>query len=916
MKESFKKFFCSDIKGIPHENQWSAFLLPVFLLGAVFFSMKVHPLGNTSLFTCDLFHQYAPILAELRSKIVSGESLFYTWNMGMGTNFWAIISYYGASPLNLILIFFPEAYLSDAVTLMILIRTGLSGLFFSLLLKRKDGTEGTPALALSTAYALCGYVLAYFWNLMWMDAVVLLPLVVLGLWKLFSGDRPRLYVISLFLVIFSNFYTGFFVCLFLVLFAPALYMEARSNNTFVLRPVAAGLRFVGYSILSAGMTAVLLLPAILALKSTSASIDTVIWTPDLSYTLFDFLSQFLVHADPVIREGLPNVYSSVVILLLVPLYALCRTIPVTQRVLNMGLAFFLYLSMNSPVLDFFWNGMHYTNQIPYRQAFLLCFLLLYIGSQVLLHLDGISKKMVFYAGLAVLIYLVILDQAGEAQKNYWMIYGSAVLVVIYSIVLSGFFASGKEEKIARKAFLYVLIFEMFLAAEFAMSYIESTEHFAYLPAYGQYSDQLADDISESDGSLFTRTVMLPSATKNDGALYQYKTLSIFASTTPQSYIQFMSSMGFSNNQVFDVQAEGLTEVTQRLFGIRNIVKFTAPESDEAFTEGFTESHSNILSANKDGETGGAGETNEPYQIYTGYDLSVDENALPLGFYIPAEGTLTVLDRILSPFSQTNTLFESMGTQAVYDSGEIAFISSNNVSVSPDINSYTILESGQFASLSVTPTVQSGNEDVLLYVGTKQETTVRITRISSTTGESSVTELDSLPGQIIDCGKSPFSEESEMTVQIVFTSPLSETFSIYCGAVNEASLDTASAILGAEPLTVTSFDSTHMKGTVAFSKDGSLLTTIPYDAGWTVKIDGQTVRTQAAYGALLSVQVTKGTHDISFSYQTPGFMTGLLISLILTADFVLLSFWNPFEFISKKMIKRRESALTDEKEERQ
>jgi len=116
--------------------------------------------------------------------------------------------------------------------------------------------------------------------------------------------------------------------------------------------------------------------------------------------------------------------------------------------------------------------------------------------------------------------------------------------------------------------------------------------------------------------------------------------------------------------------------------------------------------------------------------------------------------------------------------------------------------------------------------------------------------------------------------------------------------------------------VTSFDSTHLKGTIAFSKDGSLLTTIPYDEGWTVRIDGQPVRTQAAYGALLSVQVTKGTHDISFSYQTPGFMTGLLISLILTADFVLLSFWNPFEFISKKMIKRRESALTDEKEERQ
>lgn len=914
MKESFKKFFFSDNKGIPHEHQWAAFLFPVFILCSVFLSLKVHPLGNTSLFTCDLFHQYAPILAELRSKIVSGESLFYTWNMGLGTNFWAIISYYGASPLNVILLFFPEAYLSDAVTFMILIRTGLSGLFFSLLLSRKDGTEGIPALALSTAYALCGYVLAYFWNLMWMDAIVLLPLVVLGLWKLFSGDKPRLYVITLFLVIFSNFYTGFFVCLFLVLFAPSLYMEARRKTIFAVRPAMAVLRFAGYSILSAGMTAVLLLPAILALKSTSAIMNPVIWTPDLSFTLFDFLSQFLLHANPVIREGLPNVYSSVVILLLVPLYALCRTIPVSQRVLHMGLAFFLYLSMNSPVLDFFWNGMHYTNQIPYRQAFLLCFLLIYMGSQVLLHLDGISKKRVFYTGLAVLIYLVILDQEGEAQKNYWMIYGSAAFVIIYTSVLSGFFASGKGGKRAQKAFLYVLVFELFLASEFAFSYLESTEHFTNLPTYRQYAEQIKEDISVSDSGLFARTVILPSATKNDGALYQYKTLSVYASTTAQSFTEFMGSMGISNNQFNDVQAEGLTEVTKRLFGIRNIVRFIEPESDMTFDAGISAgSHSNILSANKEGDTGDAGKT---YQLYTGYDLSVDENTLPLGFYIPAEGGITVLDRTLSPFSQTNTLFASMGTQAVYDEGEITFISSNNIVLSPYANSYTIQESGQYASLSLTPAVQSGDEDVLLYVGSKQETTVRITQINSATGESSVSELNPLPGQIIDCGKSPFSEESDMTVQIVFTSPLSETFSIYCGTVNEASLEAASAVLGSEPLTVTSFDSSHLKGTVAFSKDGSLLTTIPYDAGWTVNIDGQPVRTQSAYGALLSVQVTKGAHDISFSYQPPGFLAGLLISLILTADFVLLCFWNPMESISNLILKRRESAATVKKEERQ
>jgi len=134
MKASFKKIIGTEIKGIPHEYQWAAFLLPMFLLCAVFLSYRVHPFGDTSLLTCDLFHQYAPILAEIRTKILAGDSLFYTWNMGLGTNFLPILTYNGASPLNVILLLFPQAYMSDAITLMILLRTGLAGLFFSLMI--------------------------------------------------------------------------------------------------------------------------------------------------------------------------------------------------------------------------------------------------------------------------------------------------------------------------------------------------------------------------------------------------------------------------------------------------------------------------------------------------------------------------------------------------------------------------------------------------------------------------------------------------------------------------------------------------------------------------------------------------------------------------------------------------------------
>lgn len=909
MKNSFRKLLNTKVEGIPHEYQWAAFLLPFFLLSAVFLSFRVHPLGDTSLLTCDLFHQYAPILAELRSKILSGESLFYTWNMGLGTNFWPLLTYNGASPLNIILLFFPQANLSDGISLMILLRTGLSGLFFSLLFYKKDGREGAVTLAVSTAYALCGYVLAYFWALMWMDAVVLLPLVILGLWKIFTGEKPRLYVIALFLLILSNFYFGFFVCVFLVLFAPVLYLEARQKSCCTLRPVKAGLHFAGYSFLAAGMTSVLLIPTVISLGSTSAATEHVVLTPDLSFTFFDFLSRFLLHSDPVIREGLPNMYSSAAILLLIALYALCRTIPLSQRAASLGLAFFLYLSMSSPVLNFFWHGMHYTNQIPYRQAFLLCFLLLYMAGQVLINMDGLSPKKVYYVGAAVICYLVILDQSVEVQKNYWQIYGSAVFLIIYTVILSRFFTSEEGRRRAHKAFLYVIILELFLAAEFSFAAIQKTEHFTFAASYGQYSDTISKEIAEADDGRFSRVILTPSLTYNDGALYHVKTIPIFASTTSMNFVRFMAGLGFAGNKEFELTSEGITEVSARLLGIRYTVSFTGAQSVSEDAQG-------ALSLPSVKSVFATADTGKTDVLYSGYETTVNDNVLPVGFYVPSGDILTALDSSLSPFEQTNELFERMGAAAPYEKGGIKMVSANNIQQSPDEDSYTIVTDGLTSSVSFEPAVLSADADVLLYIGTEQEPMVRISRISTNTGASSVVVQDASAGQIINCGKMSPDAEETMTVQLVFTDAAAGTFPIYCYSINREVLDSDTRSLAAEPMTVTSYDASHMSGTVDFSRDGALFTSIPYDAGWTAAVDGSSVSTQAAYGALLSVPISKGFHEITFSYQPPGFMPGLLLSLLLTADFVLLCIWNPISLFPRKKTRENESIQTDEKEERQ
>ena len=123
-KKNFSQYF--------YENRslFFSFLFPFVILAAAFFSRAVFPIGDRNILTIDLYHQYAPFVVELREKLTSFSSLFYTWNGGLGTNFWSLFAYYLASPLNILIVLFPPAYLTEAILLLVLVKIGLSGATF------------------------------------------------------------------------------------------------------------------------------------------------------------------------------------------------------------------------------------------------------------------------------------------------------------------------------------------------------------------------------------------------------------------------------------------------------------------------------------------------------------------------------------------------------------------------------------------------------------------------------------------------------------------------------------------------------------------------------------------------------------------------------------------------------------------
>ena len=103
----------------------------------------------------------------------------------------------------------------------------------------------------------------------------------------------------------------------------------------------------------------------------------------------DILNQMLPNAELTYREGLPNLYCGMFVVILLVFYWISRTIPLREKLLNGAFLVFLIFSLNINKLDFIWHGFHFPNQLPYRYTFMICFLLIAMAYQVFQRVDEI-----------------------------------------------------------------------------------------------------------------------------------------------------------------------------------------------------------------------------------------------------------------------------------------------------------------------------------------------------------------------------------------------------------------------------------------------------------------------------------------------------------------------------------------------
>ncbi|MBQ6034812.1 MAG: YfhO family protein, partial [Ruminococcus sp.] len=349
-----------------------SFLIPFSILWYAFGSYGIHPFGDRQILVVDLWHQYYPFFRVVREKLINGGSFFYSWENGLGTNFLSLISYYAASPLNWLSVFFDDDHVRDAMTFILSCKIGFAGAFFSTFLRYTYKRKDFSICMFSVMYALCSYTLGYYWNVMWFDTVALFPLVMLGIVALCREGKWKVFTLALMLSLVANYYIGYFTCIFSVfMFASASIIECKGIKDWFRKL----LLMIRSSIIGVGLGGFMLLPAYFGLKLTYSANNTM--PRDISFyeDWRKIFAHLLSYDAPTKVDGLPNFACGMLAVLLFGVFLFSFGIKIREKISSLLMLALIAVSCNMNILNFIWHGFHFTNQIPYRFAFIFSFVL-------------------------------------------------------------------------------------------------------------------------------------------------------------------------------------------------------------------------------------------------------------------------------------------------------------------------------------------------------------------------------------------------------------------------------------------------------------------------------------------------------------------------------------------------------------
>ena len=814
-----------------YKNLLLTFICALSVIIILYVINEVAPFGKYSMLAVDFYHQYGPMMGEFFDRVKNSSNFIYSFNMGMGLPFFRNYFNYMSSFFNIILFLVKRENLLASYSVIIGLKAVVSAVAMNIFLNYKFKKKSYIHSIIAIIYAFNNYFTAYYWNIMWLDGLVLLPIVVMGIEKLIDDDKYCLYIFSLACMLFSNYFIGFMLCIFSVIYF-LVYLFIIKDKLKIKVYLEKCLKFSVCSLLAGGLCAFALIPMFKSLSGISATSDVWPSSQYYGFTLIEFIYNHLSGVPTTVFKSdainAPNISSSIIVLPLFILFLLNKDIKLRVKIGYSLMLGIMILSFFWAPLDFIWHAFHVPNDLPYRYSFIYPFIFLIISTYAIHKIDKVKEYIV------IIIFVLTLLFAGSVYivKDFnildtTIIFNFIIVILWFLLYVIYKFFNEKSKFIPIIGILTVCL-EAIISINGCWDIDQDLKGF--YSDYNKLKNNL-NYIKNNDTDLFYRIEKKDMKTFNDPSWYGYYGITAFSSMEYENLAVLEHNLGMPGNQINSFSLGDNTPIYNIMFNLKYIVGDMSDNNnyDLYFTEAIND---NYVYKSK---------------YYAGLMYKVNKDIVNWDFFSD------------NPFeNQNNFIKQAYGINDIL----VKYKINNDSIVKFDngvVHKYKMNKNEGYIYLG--SNINSVIIDKVLYVNDGYTSGID----SSFDYNTSLTFSENKIIHYSNCD----------TIYISYNNEIESYAYIYY--VDNDKLKNINEMVNNNLVKLSNFDEYKISGKIS-GLEGTIYTSIPYDEGWNVYIDGERTNTFLIGNSLLGFDINDGDHEITLVYKIPYFKTGMGISI--------------------------------------
>lgn len=894
-------------------NPLIAGLLAFVCFIAICAMSKVYPVGSESILMSDLEAQYAPFLFLYKRLLTNANSLqdlWYSFSLGGGKNMMSTFGYYLLSPLNFIVLLFDYHQVSALIFTLIAIKLTLSASFMALYMtKRQEDKTSYIGALLGIFYAFSSYAVVYMFNIMWLDGFMLLPLLLFFIELYIESGKKAGIIVSLFYLFISNYYIAYMVGIY-SFFHLIVRMYMNGEFSSVKTGLKKVVKFVLMAVLCAMSVAAILIPVGIDTLKNGDPTKSELLEKQIQFTFIEGINQIFGGTNGEFSEVMianpPLIFISIFVVLAFAMFFVSKVFDKKIKVVYGIVLALIYLSLSITFIDKAWQVFDSPNWFYHRQSFVFFPFFLIVALKVYEKRKEILNIEILKSSGIILALLFVAQSFGNLKESDNVF----IARFLYILVITGIFILFKVTKwhkqLVNMPKILPFIFALLLVVEVVFfETILSAGVSALSVHYGsneKYAEgiigmeELALNIDVNPANFRAEhevsSVDYDTAQHADAYYSGVHGISLFNSNSNKAYHRFLRQLGYiCNYNYFSIKYSFAAEDTDAFLSIGSVMT----GRDYAGAERVAE-NSNGLALYRNEEV-------------LPLAFSVNYSAAPFDFYQleTDEGDKNYFDFRSAWYS---SMFPDAYTEAFYyaPSNEVTMqvLNGSEINLSDyvasnedeEIDSVYEAEEEDFDSIGLEPAGEVSYARTIYRTNSKLPIIINYDIVIESSDEFYINVT--APNRLSDCSIYVNGEYIDSVSSNSFFSCVSrigsfeegETVrvSLICDnnqftyqSVNFAYLDHdmfASQFASIDNhVVVNEVSNGHVVITSDLADEEVVLTTIPFEDGWVMTIDGNEVDVPIYQEALIAAVPGTGHHVIELNFTPPGIKIGAIVSVL-------------------------------------